>query len=48
MVLEPLAPPVRFVPVMNDGTTLLDRISRHVTENLESFKPQGIANTVWA
>ena len=39
---------IRFVPVMHDGTTLLDQISRHATANLESFEPQGIANTVWA
>ena len=39
---------IRFVPVMHDGTTLLDRISRYATENLESFEPQGISNTVWA
>ena len=39
---------IRFVPVMHDGSTVLDRISRYATENLESFEPQGIANTVWA
>jgi hypothetical protein len=39
---------IKFVPVMHDGTTLLDRISRHATEILESFEPQGMCNIVWA
>ncbi len=36
------------VPVMHDGTTLLDQISRHATEILESFESQGMCNIVWA
>ncbi|KAL3762096.1 hypothetical protein ACHAW5_008836 [Stephanodiscus triporus] len=35
-------------PVLYDGTTLLDRISRYATEKSESFEPQGISNMVWA
>jgi hypothetical protein len=39
---------IKFVPVMYDGTTLLDQISRHATEILESFEPQGMCSIVWA
>jgi hypothetical protein len=39
---------INFVPVMHDGTTLLDQISRHATENLVSFKPKGMCDIVWA